>query len=61
MRHLKQFSPRPLLCVGDFNKIIEQNEKEGANLHKESQMEKFWEAIENGYLCDLGFSGSKYT
>jgi hypothetical protein len=61
MRYLKQFSPQPWLCVGDLNEITEQNEKEGANLRKESQMEKFREAIENSSLCDLGFSGSKYT
>ena len=41
MRHLKPFSPRPWLCVGDFNEITEQHKKEGANPRKESQMEKF--------------------
>jgi hypothetical protein len=61
MRILKQFSPRPWLCVGDFNEITDQHEKEGGNIRKESQMEKFREAIDNCSLCDLGFSGSKYT
>jgi hypothetical protein len=61
LRHLKHFFPQPWLCVGDFNEITEQHEKEGANVRKKSQMEKFREAIKNCLLCDMGFSGSKYT
>lgn len=57
MKHLKQFSPQPWLCVGDFNEIIDQSKKEGAILRKEGEMEKFREALENCALCDLGFSG----
>jgi hypothetical protein len=51
----------PWLCAGDFNEIVEQAEKEGSNLRKESQMTGFREAIEFCRLGDLGFSGSMFT
>jgi hypothetical protein len=51
LRDLQQFSPQPWLCVGDFNEITEQHEKEGENVRRESQMEKFWKAIDK--LCTV--------
>jgi len=36
LQHLRIFQPTPWLCAGDFNEILEQNEKCGATLRRES-------------------------
>jgi len=61
LHHLKSFSPDPWVCVGDFNEIVEQSEKEGAALRGESQMEGFRAVLEMCELSDLGFVGPKFT
>jgi hypothetical protein len=61
LKHLKLFTPNPWLCVGDFNEIIDQSEKDGAALRKEGQMNQFREASEDCNVSDLDFIGSKYT
>jgi hypothetical protein len=61
LKHLKLFAPNPWLCVGDFNKIIDQSEKNGVALRKEGQMKQFREALEDCNVSDLDFIGSKYT
>ncbi|XP_059458269.1 uncharacterized protein LOC132187853 [Corylus avellana] len=61
LRHLKQFSPFPWLCIGDYNEITDQSEKVGANLRKNTMMGQFREALEDCNLSDLGYIGSKYT
>lgn len=48
-------------CAGDFNEILEQAEKDGAGPRRESQMVGFREALEDCGLCDLGFTGPKFT
>ena len=48
----------PWLCFGDFNEIATQSKKLGASLQRESQMEKFRDAMEFCGLSDLGFQGS---
>jgi hypothetical protein len=49
------------LCIGDFNKIVEQSEKWGANPRREGQMELFRSALEKCNLSDLGYMGSRFT
>jgi hypothetical protein len=49
------------MCIGDFNEILTQEEKTGALLRKEGQMDQFRNALINYLLTDLGFIGSKYT
>jgi hypothetical protein len=61
LRLLKSFQPTAWLCAGDFNEIIEQKEKEGAVLRRNSQMNNFRMALEDCDLSDLGFSGPQYT
>lgn len=46
LKHLKNHQPVPWMCVGDFNEILEQSEKEGAVIRRESQMQSFREALE---------------
>jgi hypothetical protein len=53
--------PVPWLCAGDFNEVVTQDEKEGSNLRKESQMTGFRETLEACRLGDLGYSGSLFT
>jgi hypothetical protein len=61
LNHLKHLQPPPWLCAGDFNEILEQNEKFGAAIRRASQMEGFRQALEDCELCDLGFIGSRFT
>jgi len=61
LQFLNTCHPVPWLYAGDFNEIVEQVEKEGYNLRKESQMKGFREAIESCRLGDLGYLGSMYT
>ena len=51
----------PWLCIGDFNEIVEQSEKWGANPKREGQMDLFRSALEKCNLSDLGYSGAKFT
>lgn len=46
LRHPKDYNPDPWLVIGDFNEIVLQEEKVGAVLRREVQMESFREALE---------------
>jgi hypothetical protein len=61
LQHLQTYSPMAWLCIGDFNEIVEQSEKWGANPRKEGQMKLFRSALEKCNLSDLGYSGAKFT
>ena len=61
LKHLKQFSPIPWVCIEDFNEILTQEEKTGAVLRKERQMDQFQDALDVCNLRDLGYSGARYT
>jgi len=61
LRFLSSLSPSPWLCVGDFNEIVEQAEKEGSLLRRDSQMNHFREVLEFCQLGDLGFSSPRFT
>jgi exonuclease III len=41
LRHLASISPYPWVCVGDFNEIVEKEEKWGGGTRSNSQMEAF--------------------
>jgi len=61
LRHLARLSPVPWLCLGDFNEIISAAEKYSSTTRPPNQMRAFKEALEDGGLSDLGFSGPKFT
>ncbi|XP_059429046.1 uncharacterized protein LOC132162844 [Corylus avellana] len=61
LNHLKSFLPKAWLCIGDFNEIVEQEEKVGGDVRRESQMEQFRMVLEDCGLSDMGYKGSKFT
>jgi hypothetical protein len=61
LKFLNTCHPIPWMCAGDFNEVVMQEEKEGSNLRKESQLTGFREALEVCRLGDLGFFGSPFT
>lgn len=58
---LSHVSALPWLCLGDFNKILNQTEKVGGVPRAKSLIQDFENAIVDANLHDLGLSGSKYT
>ncbi|XP_062150079.1 uncharacterized protein LOC133858623 [Alnus glutinosa] len=46
LKFLNTCYPTPWLCARDFNEVVVQEEKEGSNLRKESQLTGFREALE---------------
>lgn len=61
LSHLSTLSSSAWLCMGDFNKIVNNHEKVGCAVRNAAQMTKFWLTLEDCNLGDLGFGGSKYT
>ena len=50
----------PWLCIGDFNEILFQHEKEGGKPRAQSCMDKFKRSLEVCELNDLGFEGDVF-
>jgi hypothetical protein len=61
LHHLQHFCPGAWLCVGDFNEIVEQSEKQGGVPRRDRQMEQFRNVLKDCGLSDLGFLGPKFT
>ncbi|XP_066333552.1 uncharacterized protein [Miscanthus floridulus] len=51
----------PWLCVGDFNEVLVEGEKEGGPKRKHIYMDSFKEAPKDCDLNDLGFEGDPFT
>ncbi|KAF7828452.1 reverse transcriptase [Senna tora] len=51
----------PWACVGDFNEILSQNEKEGVRLHSRSQIEHFRSFVDRNGLLDVPLKGCRFT
>ena len=51
----------PWLCLGDFNKILFNSEKQRGATRSRQQMDDFRNAINTCNLKDLGFNGSNFT
>jgi len=49
------------LCLGDFNEILDNSEKEGGLPKSNAQLAPFHEVIEECLLGDLGYKGSQFT
>jgi hypothetical protein len=61
LNYLKSFNPSPWLCVGDFNDILEENEKWEGRRKALRQMREFQRVVEQCNLQDLGFLGPRFT
>lgn len=61
LRMLKPEPSLPWLFVGDFNEILNLEEKYGEASRLYSQMDRFRMALEDCEFNDLGFIGSKFT
>ncbi|KAF7824555.1 reverse transcriptase [Senna tora] len=61
---VSRLNPRngiPWACVGDFNEILSQNEKEGVRLHSQSQIEHFRSFVDRNGLLDVPLKGCRFT
>ncbi|KAL0409533.1 UNVERIFIED_CONTAM: hypothetical protein Sradi_1887700 [Sesamum radiatum] len=61
LRRLSRLSNLPWLCVGDYNAILSDSEKEGTVPTPQWQLRSFREALMNSGLCDVQFSGFPFT
>ncbi|KAL0433422.1 UNVERIFIED_CONTAM: hypothetical protein Slati_2676500 [Sesamum latifolium] len=61
LRRLAGHSSRSWICVGDFNEILEQHEKQGNIPRAQWQMQGFRECLADCDLQDLGFKGDIFT
>ena len=61
LKHLSHLSSSPWLCMGDFNEILDNNERLGSGYRPEWQIRDFREAVVHCGLHDLGYVGNTYT
>ncbi|XP_040363828.1 uncharacterized protein LOC112169513 [Rosa chinensis] len=61
IRDLCDFDSLPWVIIGDFNEILNNEEKTGGPIRPERQMRGFREALSYSELIDLGFQGAKMT
>ncbi|KAL0355322.1 UNVERIFIED_CONTAM: putative mitochondrial protein [Sesamum radiatum] len=61
LRRLNRQSQRPWLCMGDFNEILSQQEKQGNYPRAPWQIAAFRECLADCNLNDLGCRGSWFT
>jgi ribonuclease HI len=61
LKHLARIEPRPWMCIGDFNEIINGTEKLGGNERNQRQMRAFYQTLEECGLDDMGYHGPKFT
>lgn len=52
---------KPWCCIGDFNEILAQHEKDGRRIQQTGRMENFRHFIKQSGLMDLDLNGCKYT
>ena len=51
----------PLMCIGDFNDVMTDMEKEGGRRKEMRKIQSFQELIESCSLKDVHFQGQKFT
>ncbi|KAL6130625.1 hypothetical protein ACLB2K_069004 [Fragaria x ananassa] len=61
LRDLYDVSTIPWVVIGDFNEIVQDNEKDGGVPQNLNQMMRFQSALDDTELLDLGFQGAPYT
>ncbi|MCH84360.1 hypothetical protein A2U01_0005192 [Trifolium medium] len=61
IRSLAQQAAGSWLCVGDYNDILDPQEKQGGNARSQNQLSFGRQAIVDCSLLDLGFEGYPFT
>ncbi|KAL0361134.1 UNVERIFIED_CONTAM: hypothetical protein Sradi_3797900 [Sesamum radiatum] len=61
LHQLSRQSCRPWLCMGDFNEILYQQEKQGVSARALWQISAFRDCLSDCNLHDLGYQGSWFT
>lgn len=61
LRTLNTARRRPWLCLGDFNEILMEGEKQGGPVRAQVYMDRFKEALEDCQLSDMAFEGDMFT
>ena len=61
LSHISSLVDGPWCCVGDFNAILHQSEKQSRHPPQYKQMEDFQATLDGCNLFDLGFQGYKFT
>ncbi|TXG54013.1 hypothetical protein EZV62_019269 [Acer yangbiense] len=61
LRRLGRMSNLPWIVVGDFNEILQLDEKKGGVIRSNTTMSSFREAVDDCALMDMGYVGNKYT
>lgn len=51
----------PWLCLGDFNEVLEQHEKDGLREQSRNRMENFKEFLDEASLMDIHLKGCRFT
>lgn len=61
LKHLSSLSFEPWVCMGDFNKILDNSERWRRGSRPGWQIEDFRDAVVHCELHDLGFDGQPFT
>ncbi|XP_075665201.1 uncharacterized protein LOC142634832 [Castanea sativa] len=61
LEELSSRSSLPWVCMGDFNEIMHEREKDGGNTRPKWQMKNFCAAVNRSNLRDIGYTGSDFT
>ena len=61
LRHLHSRDSLPWICIGDYNEILNSNEKQGRIPRPLMPMKEFRKTLLHCGLIDLGFQGNIFT
>ena len=61
LRMLRSKPHLPWCCMGDFNEILQTEEKRGGRIRAHDQMQAFRDVLDDCGLVDLGFSEPEFT
>lgn len=61
MRKIRDEVRGPMVVFGDFNEILNSEEKEGGGARQDRDMQAFHDCLDDCGFRDLGFKGSTFT
>ena len=61
LRRLRFAHSGAWLCAGDFNEILDLEEKVGGGVKSQRAIDDFRKAVDDCQICDLGFVGDPFT